>query len=140
MTPSLSACSARRTNFSSADSGVAVDGTSQGASVVKKPAASVGGIRDVGSTPGSGRSPGGGNGTPLQYSCLETWTEEPGGLQCVGSHRVRQDRSNLAPGWCGGFFFFFCEEGVNSHFVIFKSGLYVCETSENFRGAVWSGE
>ena len=39
-----------------------------------------------------------------------------------------------------GLFFFFCEEGVNSHFVIFKSGLYVCETSENFRGAVWSGE
>ena len=24
------------------------------------------------------------------------WTEEPGGLQSVGSHRVRQDRSNLA--------------------------------------------
>ena len=68
-----------------------MDGTSQGASVVKKPAASVGGIRDVGSIPGSGRSPGGGNGTPLQYSCLETWTEEPGGLRCVGSHRVRQD-------------------------------------------------
>ena len=27
--------------------------------------------RDVGSIPGSGRSPGGGNGSPLQYSCLE---------------------------------------------------------------------
>ena len=26
---------------------------------------------DVGSTPGLGRSPGGGNGHPLQYSCLE---------------------------------------------------------------------
>ena len=26
---------------------------------------------DVGSTPGSGRSPGGGHGNPLQYSCLE---------------------------------------------------------------------
>ena len=26
---------------------------------------------DVGSIPGSGRSPGEGNGTPLQYSCLE---------------------------------------------------------------------
>ena len=26
---------------------------------------------EVGSTPGSGRSPGGGNGSPLQYSCLE---------------------------------------------------------------------
>ena len=29
----------------------------------------------------SGRSPGKGNGNPLQYSCLENpWTEEPGGL------------------------------------------------------------
>ena len=30
-----------------------------------------GNARDVGSTPGSGRSPGGGNGNPPQYSCLE---------------------------------------------------------------------
>ena len=29
-----------------------------------------GDIRDAGSTPGLGRSPGGGNGNPLQYSCL----------------------------------------------------------------------
>ena len=30
-----------------------------------------------------------GNGTPLQYSCLENpWTEEPGGLQSMGSRRV----------------------------------------------------
>ena len=28
-------------------------------------------LSDVGSIPGSGRSPGGGNGNPLQYSCLE---------------------------------------------------------------------
>ena len=27
--------------------------------------------RDTGSIPGSGRSPGGGNGNPIQYSCLE---------------------------------------------------------------------
>ena len=39
---------------------------------------------DVGSIPGLGRSPGGGNGNPLQYSCLENpWTEEPGGLQSM---------------------------------------------------------
>ena len=37
---------------------------------------------DSGSIPGSGRFPGGGNGNPLQYSCLgNPWTEEPGGLQ-----------------------------------------------------------
>ena len=28
-------------------------------------------VRDLGSVPGSGRSPGEGNGNPLQYSCLE---------------------------------------------------------------------
>ena len=39
--------------------------------------------------PGSGRSPGEGNGNPLQYSCLEnSWTEEPGGLQPMGLQRV----------------------------------------------------
>ena len=39
--------------------------------VVKNPAASAGDTADVGSIPGSGRSPGGGNGYPLLYSCLE---------------------------------------------------------------------
>ena len=39
--------------------------------VVKNPAANAGDIRDVGSIPGSGRSPEEGNGNPLQYSCLE---------------------------------------------------------------------
>ena len=33
--------------------------------------ANAGDIRDVGSTPGPGRSSGEGNGNPLQYSCLE---------------------------------------------------------------------
>ena len=35
------------------------------------PLASAGDIRDAGSIPGLGRCPGGGNGNPLQYSCLE---------------------------------------------------------------------
>ena len=36
---------------------------------------------DLGSVPRSGRSPGGGHGNTLQYSCLENpMTEEPGGL------------------------------------------------------------
>ena len=42
-----------------------------GSSVVKNPAASGGDARDTGLIPGSGRAPGGGNGKPLQYSCLE---------------------------------------------------------------------
>ena len=44
--------------------------TSQ-AALVKNPRASAGDVRDVGSIPGWGRSPGEGNGNPLQYSCLE---------------------------------------------------------------------
>ena len=39
--------------------------------MVKNPPANAGDIRDMGSTPGSGRSPGGGNGNLVQYSCLE---------------------------------------------------------------------
>ena len=38
---------------------------------VKNPPANAGDIRDVGLVPGSGRSPGGGHGNPLQYSCLK---------------------------------------------------------------------
>ena len=39
--------------------------------MVKNQPANAGDIRDAGSIPGSGRSLGGGNGNPLQYSCLE---------------------------------------------------------------------
>ena len=49
---------------------------------------------DPSSIPGSGRSPGEGNGNPLQYSSLEfleysfQWMEEPGRLQSMGLQRV----------------------------------------------------
>ena len=59
--------------------------------MVKNPPASAGETRDAGSIPGSGRSQGGGNGNPLQYSCLDPWTEEPGGLQSLGLQRVRHN-------------------------------------------------
>ena len=39
--------------------------------VVRNLPANEGDIRDVSSSPGLGRSPGGGHGNPLQYSCLE---------------------------------------------------------------------
>ena len=53
--------------------------------VVKNLPANAGDIRDEGLIPGLGRSPGVGNGNPLQYSCLEIpWTEEPGRLQPQG--------------------------------------------------------
>ena len=57
--------------------------------VVKNPLADAGDAGDEGLIPGPGISPGGGNGNPLQYSCLETpWTEEPGRLQSMGFQRV----------------------------------------------------
>ena len=46
-------------------------GASHIALVVKNPPANAGDIRDVGSIPGSGISPGGGHGNPLPYFCLE---------------------------------------------------------------------
>ena len=52
---------------------------------------------DTGSIPGWGSSPRGGNSNPLQYSCWRIpWTEQPGGLQSLGSQRVRQNWSDLA--------------------------------------------
>ena len=39
--------------------------------MVKNPPAKAGDTGDTGSIPGSGRSPGGGNDNPLQFSCLE---------------------------------------------------------------------
>ena len=57
------------TTFINATSSTAL--ASQVLLVVKNPPASAGDVRDRGSIPGSGRAPGGGNGYPLQYSCLE---------------------------------------------------------------------
>ena len=49
-------------------------------------------VRSLGSIPGSGRSHGKENGYPLQYSRLENpMAEELGGLQPMGSQRVRHD-------------------------------------------------
>ena len=55
---------------------------------VKNPPADAG---DVGSIPGSGRYPGERHGNPLEFCKKIPWTEEPGGLQSIGSQRVRHD-------------------------------------------------
>ena len=63
-----------------------------GSAVVKNPPASAEDARDVGSTPGLGRSPGEGNDNPHQYSCLKTpGTKKFGRLSSMGSQRVRHD-------------------------------------------------
>ena len=53
--------------------------------VVRNPPANAGNIRDTGLIPRSGRSPGGGHGNPLQYSCLENPMDRNlKGLQSIG--------------------------------------------------------
>ena len=60
--------------------------------VVKNSPASAGDVRNKGSIPGSGRSPGGGNATHSSILAWRIpWTEEPGRLQSIGSQRVGQD-------------------------------------------------
>ena len=67
-----------------------ITGACPGGAVVKNLPANAGDTRDPGSIPGLGRSPGGGKET--HFSILD-WkiprTEEPGGLQSLGSQRVR---------------------------------------------------
>ena len=50
---------------------LSIDWAFQVTLVVKNPPANAGDKRDVGSIPGSERSPGGRHGNPLQYCCLE---------------------------------------------------------------------
>ena len=65
-----------------------------GGMVVKSLPASVGGVRDTGSIPGSGRFPEGGNGHPLQYSCLENSTDR--GAWWAAIHGVTKSSTQLS--------------------------------------------
>ena len=60
-------------------------------SVVKDLYADAGDMRDAGSVPGVGRSPGGGYGNPLQYFCLENPTDR--GTWRVTVHGVTMSRT-----------------------------------------------
>ena len=55
--------------------------------------ASAGDLRGVGSIPGLGRSPGGGHGNPLQYSCLENPMDRGAWWAIV--HRVAKSQTQL---------------------------------------------
>ena len=61
--------------------------------MIKNKPANAGDIRDIGSIPGLGRSPGGGHGNPLQYSCLENPTDR--GAQRAMVHRVAKSQTQL---------------------------------------------
>jgi len=65
---------------------------SQGALVVKNLPAIAGDVRDAGSIPRSGRSPGGGHGNPLQCSCLENPMDR--GAWRATVHGVAKNRQN----------------------------------------------
>ena len=60
---------------------------------LKNPPADAGGVRDKGSIPGLGRSPGGGHGNPLQYSRLENSTDR--GTWGAMVHRVTKSQTQL---------------------------------------------
>ena len=65
--------------------------------VVKNLCASAGDLRDAGSIPGLGGSPGGGHGNSSSILAWRVpWTEDPDRLQSVGSHRVGYYQSDLA--------------------------------------------
>ena len=57
--------------------------------MVKNLPANAGDIRDESLIPGLGKSPGGGHGNSLQYSCLENLKDrEPGRVQSIGLQKV----------------------------------------------------
>ena len=65
-----------------------------GSTVVKNQSANAGGATDVGLMPGSGRSPGEGNGNPLQYSCLENPMDR--GAWWATVHGVAKSQTRLS--------------------------------------------
>ena len=67
--------------------------TSQVALVVKNSPANAGDIREKGSIPGWGRSPGGGHGNPLQNSCLENPLDR--GAWQAAVHGVAKSQTGL---------------------------------------------
>jgi len=66
---------------------------SKGGASGKEPSGGAGDIRDEGSIPGSKRSPGGGHGNSLQYSCLENPMDR--GAWQVTVHRVARSQMRL---------------------------------------------
>ena len=59
----------------------------------EEPTVNAGDIREAGSIPGSGRSPGEGHGNPLQCSCLENVMDR--GAWQITVHRVAKSRTQL---------------------------------------------
>ena len=62
--------------------------------VKKNPPANAGDAKDSGSTSGSGRSPGMGNGNPLQYICPDSSTDR--GVWQAAGHEVAKSLTELS--------------------------------------------
>ena len=91
-------------------------------SVVKDPPANAGDIKYMGLIPGLGRSPGVGNGTPLQFSCHENPVpEEPNRLQSMGSQRVRHDWVSALSSKPSSFLILFWIEKIFLVFPVFSN-------------------
>ena len=69
------------------------EGASRVALVVKNQPSNAGDVRDSGLIPGSGRTPGGGHGHPLQYSCLDDPMDRGAWRAMV--HKVRKSQTQL---------------------------------------------
>ena len=74
--------------------------TSQVVQWVKNLVASAGDVRDVGSIPRLGRSPGGGHGHPLQYSCLENPHGQRSLADCSPRGRKESDTTAVTEHAC----------------------------------------
>ena len=97
--------------------------TSQVLLVIKNPPANAGDVRDTGSIPGLGKFPGGGQGNPLQYSCLENPVDR--GAWRARARRVTKSWISLK--WLGtywspgqGFSSTSITEGAAIHCPLFK--------------------
>ena len=69
-----------------------------GGRVLKNTPVNAGDIRDLGSMPGSGRSPGEGNGNPLWYSCLENSKDRGAGWATV--HGISKSGTQMSTHAC----------------------------------------
>ena len=65
--------------------------------MVKNSPANAGNVRDAGSVPGLGRSPGGQHGSPLQYFCLQNPMNREAWKAIV--HRVRKQSDTTEAIW-----------------------------------------
>ena len=72
-----------------------INGASQLVLVIKNPPTNAGGLRDTGSIPGLGRSPGVGHGIPYQYSKVEHPMDR--GAWWTTIHLVEKSRTQLKP-------------------------------------------